>query len=304
MSSQKPLAVVGNVNVDLIMGPVAPWPDPGTEVIVEHDELRIGGSAANSALAWRAMNANFQLAANTGADLYGSWMREGLMPHAAGWPVAPVNSTISVGITHPDGERSFFTNRGHLETLSWPQVRDMLDWPGLAGGWLLLCGAFLTECLAADYDELFAQARRYDIRVALDTGWPPAGWNDDNMTRARHWAAQSDCLLANELEATELTGRACCDQALGALLKLVRPGGMAVVKCGPDGARAMQQAGKALHVAAPRVAVVDTIGAGDIFNAGFLFALASGKTVETALAMGTQSASRAISSSPRTYDFG
>lgn len=37
----KPLAVIGNVNVDLILGPTAPWPKPGTEIIVDHDELRV-----------------------------------------------------------------------------------------------------------------------------------------------------------------------------------------------------------------------------------------------------------------------
>ena len=41
-SSLRPLAVIGNVNVDLIVGPVAPWPTAGTEISVDHDELRVG----------------------------------------------------------------------------------------------------------------------------------------------------------------------------------------------------------------------------------------------------------------------
>ncbi len=48
----RPLAVIGNVNVDLILGPAEPWPKAGTEVIVDHDELRVGGQAGNTALAW------------------------------------------------------------------------------------------------------------------------------------------------------------------------------------------------------------------------------------------------------------
>jgi len=39
----RPLAVIGNVNVDLIVGPVAPWPKAGTETVVDHDELRVCG---------------------------------------------------------------------------------------------------------------------------------------------------------------------------------------------------------------------------------------------------------------------
>ena len=37
MMITRPLAVVGNVNVDLIIGPVAPWPNPGSEVMCPHD---------------------------------------------------------------------------------------------------------------------------------------------------------------------------------------------------------------------------------------------------------------------------
>jgi len=297
----QPLAVVGNVNVDLIMGPVDPWPTPGSEVIVGHDELRVGGSAANSALTWRALGAPFQAAANLGGDLYGGWLRDGLMPHAGGWPVSQTNSTISVGITHPDGERTFFTNRGHLDDLSWPQVCATLDWPGLGGGWLLLCGSFLTRTLTDDYDALFDQADRHGIRIALDTGWPPAGWDDAIRARARHWASRSDCLLVNQAEAAALT--ACNDrrQALAELFNLLRPGGLAVVKYGPDGAQAMQQAGIVVQSPAPAVTVIDTIGAGDIFNAAFLLALARGRPLERAVSAGTRTASRAISTSPRDY---
>ena len=55
------------------------------------------------------------------------------------------------------------------------------------------------------------------------------------------------------------------------------------------------------RAAAPRVAVVDTIGAGDVFNAAFLAALAEGAPLTGCLAAGTQVASRAISTSPRNY---
>ena len=63
----KPIAVIGNVNVDLILGPAAPWPQPGTEIIVDHDELRVGGCAGNSALTLKALGVPFALAASIGA---------------------------------------------------------------------------------------------------------------------------------------------------------------------------------------------------------------------------------------------
>ena len=298
-----PLAVVGNVNVDLIMGPVTPWPEVGIEVVVDHDELRSGGSAANSALTWAALGLEFQIAANTGSDLYGQFLRDDVMPPAKSWPVSDAASAISVGITHPNGERTFISSKGHLADLSWPQVRAMLDWERLQGGWLLVCGSFLTDALTAAYDALFDHAHRHGIRVAIDTGWPPDGWTDANRKRALHWAGRSNCLLVNEVEAASLTGNDQVEVAARKLCKLVGGAGIVVVKCGSGGALAIQEQGEMLRVAAPAVHVSDTIGAGDVFNAAFLFALARCDTLFDAVDLGVRTASLAISTRPRRYTF-
>lgn len=297
----EPLAVVGNVNVDMILGPAAPWPVPGTEIMVEHSELRVGGSAANSALTWQALGAAFQFVANTGTDLYGVWMRDQLAPHSAGWPISSGPSTVSVGITHPDGERTFFTNKGHLLELDWQAVRDGVDWHRLAGGWLLLCGTFLTPRFSQEFPALFAQCRRHGIRVGLDIGWPPEGWEGEARDLARTWLLGTDCLLVNEAEAAALSGLADPCSAGPALLREMGPGGIVVVKIGPGGVLVFSQTAE-IRVPAPEVQVVDTIGAGDVFNAGFLKALADGRPLAEAAVLGVQTASRAISTFPRSYD--
>jgi sugar/nucleoside kinase (ribokinase family) len=56
-----------------------------------------------------------------------------------------------------------------------------------------------------------------------------------------------------------------------------------------------------IHVPAPAVKAVDTIGAGDVFNAGYLAAIARGKDFDHAIATGVATASRAISTHPREY---
>jgi sugar/nucleoside kinase (ribokinase family) len=78
-------------------------------------------------------------------------------------------------------------------------------------------------------------------------------------------------------------------------------GAIVVVKRGPDGAVGIGADGQLTSVCAPKVKVVDTIGAGDVFNAAFLAALAEEKPLAACLSAGCDVASRAISTLPRSY---
>ena len=298
----RPLAVIGNVNVDLIMGPAAPWPQPGTEVIVDHDELRVGGSAGNTGLAWLALGVPFEIAASIGSDQFGTWLAEGFGDHARDWPVHEGGTTLTVGITHPDGERTFFTTRGHLPLYGFEDVLAVLDGERLAGGIALLCGSFLTDRLVAEYDALFDWADRHGIALALDTGWPLDGWTQANRIAAKSWLSRCRIALFNEVETTSLAGASDPTEAAHILRAGMPEGSIVVVKCGSKGAIAIDTDGNVVTAEAPPVEVVDTIGAGDVFNAGFLAACAAGESLKQSLAAGTSMASLAISTHPRRYD--
>ncbi|NRP22317.1 putative sugar kinase YdjH [Ensifer adhaerens] len=297
----RPLVVIGNVNVDLILGPAAPWPKAGTEIIVDHDELRVGGCAGNSALAWDSLGVDYAIAANIGNDQFGTWLKDAFAERASGWPVENVGTTLSVGITHPDGERTFFTTRGHLPLFSFDEVRAMLDGERLRGGLALLAGSFLTDALTAAYDDVFDWAEAHDIAVALDTGWPLDGWTDTNCAATIGWLKRCRLALFNEVETTTLTGIADPADAARALKTHMPEDAIVVVKRGPNGALALGSTGDIVSVAAPSVKVIDTIGAGDVFNAGFLAALAAGMPLKDCLRTGVTIASEAISTLPRAY---
>lgn len=298
----RPLAIIGNVNVDLILGPAEPWPTPGTEIMVDHDELRVGGSAGNAALALLGLGVDCQIAANVGDDQFGEWLRQAFKDHARNWPVCRTGTTLSVGITHPNGERTFFTTQGHIAHLSWPDVHTMLDPERLEGGTAILCGSFLTGILAKDYDALFDWAEAYNIKIALDTGWPIDGWTEENRSRTRRWLSRCHIALFNEVETIHLTHATDPVDAAYKLKTWMPEGAIVVVKLGPEGALAIGPDNIVVSAKAPSVAVVDTIGAGDVFNAAFVAAQASGQSIEESLRAGVRIASMAISTVPRRYD--
>ncbi len=296
-----PLGLAGNLNVDLILGPVAPWPTPGTEVMVAHDDLRVGGSAGNAALVWQAMGLPFQFAANVGGDHFGNWLGSAFPDHAIRWPTSPRRTTLSVGLTHPNGERTFFTTDGHLRDMTAPAVLDALDGAALRGGLLLLCGSFVTEALASGYAEIFDWADHHDVAVALDTGWPPQGWTDATRAQTTAWLSRSKIALFNEIEATGVTGTDTVEEAAQALRNIMPPGAIVVVKRGGEGALALDAEGQFHRTSAEAIKVIDTIGAGDIFNAGFLSALARDLPLPDCLRHGTATAALAISTLPRQF---
>jgi sugar/nucleoside kinase (ribokinase family) len=243
----------------------------------------------------------FQFAANIGADHFGTWLGAAFPDHALRWPVSPRRTTLSVGLTHPDGERTFFTTNGHLLDMTAADVIATLDGAPLQGGLLLLCGAFVTDALAAGYAEIFDWADRHKVDVALDTGWPTQGWTEHARSQATLWLSRSKIALFNEIEATSLTGTDTVEQAARALHQIMPAGSLALVKRGPDGALAFGPDGLLHHASAKRVHLIDTIGAGDIFNAGFLAALARGLPIPDCLRHGVAIASYAISTLPRQF---
>jgi hypothetical protein len=81
----------------------------------------------------------------------------------------------------------------------------------------------------------------------------------------------------------------------------MRPDAIVVVKRGPEDVIGIDADGTLVSVKTPRVKVVDTIGAGDVFNAAFLAALCAGNALQVCLSAGARVASHAISTAPRRY---
>ncbi len=292
--------VIGGVMVDLIMGPVAPWPRPGTETFVDHSELRVGGPAGNTGLALRALGTPHHVVCNIGTDMFGAWLMQRFGDAAQAWEKVARPTALSVAIEHPGGERSFYTTAGNLAAQTAQGFLDALPARAGSGDIALLTGAFLYPGLTGDFDAMLAAIGQRGFSVALDTGWPTDGWTDQVRDVVTLWLKRCDHVLLNEIECQSLSGAATIEAAADWFCARMKASAVLVMKRGADGASGWRD-GKRFDAPAPTVDVVDTTGAGDAFNAGYLAAALRGAPIATALEEGVEVASAAIASSPRQY---
>jgi sugar/nucleoside kinase (ribokinase family) len=137
---------------------------------------------------------------------------------------------------------------------------------------------FLLENLLPDVPRLFAEAQRRGLSVSLDTNYDPAErWESGIEETLRH----VDIFLPNETELMRITRSTSWQEGLAQAAQIVPT---VVAKLGGDGA-AVQQGEKVVHQPVLPVQVVDTVGAGDSFDAGFVYGHLAGWPVEQTLAL-------------------
>lgn len=292
------LTIIGDVGVDIVLGPIDQWPAVGTEVLMDRSELRAGGSAANAALAVSYLGASCRLLSVVGNDGLGTWLAEQFRPFNPSLPVCDAATSVSVGIIHSCGERTFLTTRGHLESFAYAHVRPFVPRAKHRDAIALLSGVFLTPKLRRSYTQMLDEIAGLGYQIALDTGWPSGNWDDELREQVFSWIARCDHVLFNEIEIASLGNSTDFHAAIETVSRRLKPGATLVVKNGAKGATGFQ-AGATTSVDAVPSAVFDTIGAGDSFNAGYLLARLEGSDLTTALAAGCRAAAAVITRFPR-----
>ena len=297
-SGGTPLTIIGDVGVDVVLGPMREWPKIGTETLLDRSELRAGGSAGNAALAIHYLGGESRLLSLVGNDDFGTWLARQFADTQASLPACNSPTSMSIGLLHECSERTFFTTRGHLDRIGLRDVRPGLKPAADPRSILLLCGAFLTPELRKSYDVLIDDAQRLGYQVAIDTGWPPEGWSNTTRGEVSRWISRCDHVLLNELEVMSLAGADDLTSAVATLTKAMKVGASLVVKTGKRGALGFENGTRASSPAR-QLAVFDTIGAGDCFNAGYLLSRIRGSDLPDAIAAGCHAATAIISRFPR-----
>jgi ribokinase len=102
------VAIIGNVNVDLIVRSATTLPPPGQEWEIEAVEMRPGGAAANAGLALAALGIPVRVVGAVGDDAFGAMLTDrfdacglaGQLDTVAGSPTgcpSPSNHPTAIG---------------------------------------------------------------------------------------------------------------------------------------------------------------------------------------------------------------
>lgn len=273
------ILILGEINVDLILGPDARPTFGQVETLVGDATLTVGGSGTIFALGAARLGLRVAYCGVVGDDDFGRFMLDALHGHGIDTQAVIVDPAQKTGcsvILNIPGDRAILTYLGTIDALT----ADQVDMDILAQTrHIHVASYFLQTSLQPGLPALLANARQQGITVSLDTNWDPSEqWQsglDDVL-------AQTDVFLPNDAEACAITGQTSVDAALANLAARVPT---VAIKCGGDGAVA-QQSNVTARDPGFVVDVIDTTGAGDSFDGGFLAAYLNGESLDAALALG------------------
>ncbi len=274
----KGVLVVGNVYCDLVFSGLEEAPRLGEEVRTDRLTLTVGGGAFITAAGLARLRIPTALAAYVGADSLGSMQ----------WrAVRKARVDTSLVVRHPS------LGAGLSVAFSTPTDRGFITYPGCTRSTGDLIEAIGAEDLGRFRHVHFAgmpaplgsrvplleRLLAIGATVSLDIGWHPSHYGTSDFLDV---VKRTTIFMPSWNDARWLTGQDAPEAALAALAALVK---VPVIKLGADGAIGIED-GRCVRARPPVTSVVETTGAGDAFNAGFLWAFLSGKEISRCLAAG------------------
>lgn len=264
------ISIAGEINMDLVLYGLPEDLPLEREVLATDFQATLGGSSAILAHNLAVLGKRVGFITRVGADELGRMALDRLAESGVDLShVVHADGPTSTGVTillHHGGRRRILTYPGAMAVLS----RADLNFDYLASArHFHLSSLFLQRALAPDLPALFRDLKHAGLTISLDTNDDPEGRWDGVLDQLLEYV---DVLLPNEEEACRMARRDTVEEALLALSQRVP---CIAAKCGPRGAL-VQVGGKLSQVPAISVDPIDTIGAGDSFNAGFLSAYVHG----------------------------
>jgi sugar/nucleoside kinase (ribokinase family) len=290
------VTLAGDANLDILLYGLSENLPPERELLAERIAIRPGGSAAITAHNLAALGNSVGFITTDAGDDMGNLcqaeLRQAGVDLSRCVPVKQEQTGVTVLLQH-ELRRHMFTYAGATFHLSY---RD-LDLDYLADArHFHMASYYLQRSLTPQIPDLFANLKQAGLTISLDPNDDPAQKWDRCILQSLPFV---DVLMPNEREVCLLAGEPDLNKAIATLRPLVP---LLIVKRGVQGASAFSGS-RAWHAPARPVHVIDAVGAGDSFNAGFLHAWMRGWPIEQALACGNLAGAWSTTASGGTSAF-
>jgi sugar/nucleoside kinase (ribokinase family) len=269
------ILVAGEINPDLILtGDVIPEFGQ-VEKLVASYTLAVGSSSAIFACGAARLGLRVAFVGVCGEDVFGRFMLDEMQKRnvdVSNVIIRPDGQTGLSVILNQDADRAILTQLGLIPNL---QASDIPDRLLRQARHLHVASYFLLTKLQPDLPTLFQRAHSLGLTTSLDTNYDPS----EKWIGFDELISATDIFLPNKKEALSITQS---DDIESAANQLANKSKVVAIKLGADGA-VLQTKDKTIFAPSIPVNIVDTIGAGDAFNAGFLYGYLNNWDLEKSL---------------------
>ena len=277
------ITIAGELNLDLILYGLPEELPCEKELLASDLTITLGSSSAITAHNLAVLGTRVGFITRTGDDALGKIALERLRSAAVDVSRVTQSATSSTGLT------VILPHARRRHILTYPGCMAEMTLEDLDLSYLSaarhfhLSSFFLHRGLVSAIPTLFRKLKAEGLTISLDTNDDPADRWEDGIQEA---LSLVDLLMPNEREACKLAGCDDIDRAVQSLSERVP---ILVVKRGQQGAVAIA-GGRRVAVPEFPVKVVDPVGAGDSFNAGFLHQYLQGANLAVCLGYGNLAA--------------
>jgi sugar/nucleoside kinase (ribokinase family) len=273
------ISVVGELNLDLVLYGLPGRMELDREHLASNLSITLGSSSAIFAHNFALLGNGVAFHSAIGEDPFGELC---------------LTRLAESGVDLSAVRRFPGKQTGLTVILPQPEKRFILTYPGvmaemrfedldiariLEARHLHLSSYFLQQALRSRVPDLFRIAKEAELSTSLDTNDDPDDRWERDVLDVLPWV---DVLLPNEREACRLAG---VDDSQLALELLAEKVPLVIMKRGEKGAIA-RRGSETFEASSPKITAVDTIGAGDSFDAGFLHQFIRGEKIEECLKYG------------------
>lgn len=271
--------VYGDINIDLVIPNIDKFPPPGQEQVTEKMYTYVGGGAALFTMGIGKLGLYPVFQGLIGDDCYGTFIKEELKKTNVDTKLLVTTDRektgISISFTN-ENDRSFLTYEGTNQAIDITNIK--LDLVNQAKH--LHVTGYDGKKNHTKYLEILKEVKKQEnITISFDVGWDDSGiWYE----KIYELFSYIDILFMNEVEAIHYSRK---ENALEAAKQFAKSGPIAVIKLGKKGSLAVEKE-LVYHADSYTVKAVDTTGAGDSFNAGFIYGFLKGKQIKECLLCG------------------